>query len=367
MPFKSDPTIAQLTGNQRDAARPFVVRSPLVQLTLARAREFYRQPVAIFWVYGFPLLLALALSFAFRSRPVQKVAVDVADGSGAEAVAAALATDPRLSPDVRDADTALRRLHSGKTDLVIVPLSPGYEFHFDPNRPESVLARVTADDALLRSGPARDAPPVVDRPAEEVGNRYIDFLIPGLLGMNLMGGGLWGVGYAVVDLRIRKLLKRFLATPMRRSQFLISMVVNRLIFTLPFVLVLLTFAYFVFGVVVNGSLVALLAVIMVGATAFIGIGLLAASRAQTSESINGLMNLVMLPMYVFSGVFFSSERFPESFQPVIKALPLTALNQALRGVMNDGESLAAQTTRLAILAAWGVVSFVLALKLFRWR
>jgi ABC-2 type transport system permease protein len=352
------------TGRLRDPARPL---SPLVQLTLARAREFYRQPVAIFWVYGFPLLLALALSLAFRSRPVQRVAVDVAAGPGAEAVTAALAADPRLDPAVRDADAARRRLRSGKADLMVVPLAQGYEYHFDPSRPEGVLARAAADDALLRAGPARDAPPAYDRPAEESGGRYIDFLIPGLLGMNLMGGGLWGVGYAVVDMRVRKLLKRFLATPMRKSQFLLSTVLNRLVFTVPFVLVLLTFAYFLFGVEVRGSLAALAAVILVGAASFMGIGLLAASRAQTSEAINGLMNLVMLPMYVFSGVFFSSERFPDSFQPVIKALPLTALNDALRGVMNDGESLAAQAGRLAILAAWGGVSFVLALRWFRWR
>src|SRR5437763_10918383 len=219
MSIESEPTahgftVGQPTGRLRDPARPLTVRSPLLQLTFARAREFYRQPVAIFWVYGFPLLLALALSFAFRNRPVQRAAVDVAAGPGASTLAAALAADPRLNPAVRDADEARHRLRSGKTDLVVVARPPGYEFQFDPNRPESVLARAAADGALLRAGPARDAPPVYDRPAEEVGGRYIDFLIPGLLGMNLMGGGLWGVGYAVVDMRVRKLLKRFLATPM---------------------------------------------------------------------------------------------------------------------------------------------------------
>jgi ABC-type multidrug transport system permease subunit len=182
-----------------------------------------------------------------------------------------------------------------------------------------------------------------------------------------MGGGLWGVGYGVADLRVRKLLKRFVATPMRRSQFLASMVVNRVIFTLPFVLVLLLFASLIFGVAVNGSFAALLAVVVVGALAFMGIGLLTASRAQSIEAVSGLMNLVMLPMYVFSGVFFSSERFPAAIQPVIKALPLTALNDALRGVMTDGEPLAAQTMRLAILLAWGGATFVLALRWFRWQ
>jgi ABC-type multidrug transport system permease subunit len=339
----------------------------LIQLTIARAREFYRRPAAIFWVYGFPLLLALALSLAFQNRPVRRVAIDVAAGPGDETIAAVLAADPTMTPTVHAADEARRRLRSAQTDLVVVPLVSGYEYDFDPTRPESVLARAAADAALLRAGPARGAPPAIDRPAEAAGGRYIDFLIPGLLGMNLMGGGLWGVGYALVDLRVRKLLKRYVATPMRRSQFLASMVVNRVIFTLPFVLVLLTFAGLAFGVAVNGSFAALLAVILVGTMAFMGIGLLAASRAQTIESVNGLMNLVMLPMYVFSGVFFSSERFPATIHPIIKALPLTALNDALRGVMIDGEPLAAQATRLAILVAWGLVSFVLALRWFRWQ
>jgi ABC transporter DrrB family efflux protein len=356
-------------GRDSSPRRPLTLlqRSPLAQLTIARAREFYRKPSAIFWVYGFPLLLALALSLAFQNRPAQRVAVDVAAGPRDASIVAALAADSTLTPAIHDISEARRRLRSAQTELVVVPSAEGYEYDFDPTRPESALARAAADAALLRAGAASAAPPPIDHPSEAVGGRYIDFLIPGLLGMNLMGGGLWGVGFAVVDLRVRKLLKRFVATPMRRGQFLASMVVNRVIFTLPFVLVLLTFAGLVFGVRVNGSIAALLAVVLIGAMSFMGIGLLTASRAQTIESISGLMNLVMLPMYVFSGVFFSSERFPAAIQPVIKALPLTALNNALRGVMSDGESLSAQMTRLGILVAWGAVSFVLALRWFRWQ
>jgi ABC transporter DrrB family efflux protein len=360
-------SIAEVRSPASDRQLKFLQRSALAQLTITRAREFYRRPSAVFWVYGFPLLLALALSLAFQNRPAQRVAVDVAAGPGDESIVAALAADPTLTPAVHDIGDARRRLRSAQTELVVVASTAGYEYDFDRTRPESALARAAADAALLRAGPAHSAPPPIERPSEAVGGRYIDFLIPGLLGMNLMGGGLWGVGFGVVDLRVRKLLKRFVATPMRRGQFLASMVINRVIFTLPFVLVLLTFAGLVFGVAVNGSIAALLAVVLVGAMSFMGIGLLTASRAQTIESISGLMNLVMLPMYVFSGVFFSSERFPAAIQPVIKALPLTALNDALRGVMSDGESLAAQAMRLGILAAWGVVSFVLALRWFRWQ
>ncbi len=347
-------------------ARP-ATYSPLWQIMLSRVRTFYRQPEAVFWTYGFPLLLAIALSFAFRSRPVEQVNVDVEAGPAAERTVATLAADPRLKATVQDTEVARRRLRTTKTDLVVVPRSPGYEYVFDPNRPESVLARAAADSALLRAGIAKDAVPIRDTPTADPGGRYIDFLIPGLLGMNLMGGGLWGVGFVIVDLRVRKLLKRFLATPMRKDQFLLGTMLSRMAFTLVEIAILVAFGYFVFGVPVNGSLAALAVVVVVGGLTFAGIGLLVASRAQTTEAISGLMNLVMLPMYVFSGVFFSSERFPEAFQPVIKALPLTALNDALRGVLNDGESLAAQGPRLAILAVWGSVSFALALKWFRWR
>jgi ABC-type multidrug transport system permease subunit len=185
--------------------------------------------------------------------------------------------------------------------------------------------------------------------------------------MSLMGGGLWGVGFATVDLRIRKVLKRFLATPMRKTDFLASILLSRLIFLVPEVLVLLLFARLAFGVVIQGSLLALAALILVGALTFSGIGLLVASRARTLEAVSGLMNLVMLPMWVLSGIFFSSERFPEVAQPFIRALPLTPLINALRNVSLEGATLLAQWREVGILAAWGAVSFVLALRWFRWN
>jgi ABC transporter DrrB family efflux protein len=184
--------------------------------------------------------------------------------------------------------------------------------------------------------------------------------------MGLMGGGLWGVGFVTVDLRIRKLLKRFLATPMRKVDFLAALMISRLLFMVPEVLTLLLFARWAFGVRIAGSLGAVLVLILLGAFAFAGIGLLVASRARTMEAVSGLMNLVMLPMWVLSGIFFSSDRFPEQMQWFIKVLPLTPLIDALRAVMLEGASLASQWSQVGILAGWGVVTFALALKLFRW-
>jgi ABC-type multidrug transport system permease subunit len=185
--------------------------------------------------------------------------------------------------------------------------------------------------------------------------------------MSLMGGGLWGVGFVTVDMRIRKLLKRFLATPMKKSQFLAAVMISRLLFMVPEVIIILVFARLAFNVVNHGSELSVVVLILLGAFTFSGLGLLVASRAKTLEAVSGLMNLVMLPMWILSGIFFSSDRFPEAFQPVVKALPLTPLIDALRAVMLEGASLASQLPQIAIMAAWGVTTFVLALRLFRWQ
>ena len=346
---------------------------PLGQLILARLREFYREPEALFWVYGFPMLIALALGFAFRNKPVERITVTIEKVSGSEEgadlVYNALKADSRYVVSQDDEAICRSRLRTGKTDLVVVPSATGrgVEYLYDPTRQESVLARGKVDDTLQRAAGRKDVLVDVDREFAEPGGRYIDFLIPGLLGQSLMGGGLWGVGFATVDLRIRKVLKRFLATPMRRTDFLGAMIISRLFLLVPEVFVLLAFARLAFGVVIQGSLLAVGVLIFLGALTFAGVGLLVACRAQTLETVSGLMNLVMLPMWILSGVFFSSERFPEVAQPFIRALPLTPLIDALRNVCLEGASLVSQWPQIATLAAWAVGSFVLALKWFRWN
>jgi ABC-type multidrug transport system permease subunit len=343
--------------------------SPLGQLILARLREFYREPEAVFWVYGFPILLVVGLGIAFRNQPVEQMTVDVEAGPRAEAVMTALADQEKFKARVVTPDEGRLHLRTGRTDLVVRVVEdegPKYEYTYDSTRPPSVLAHSAVDDALQRAAGRKDVAPVSVRSFEEPGGRYIDFLVPGLLGMNLMGGGLWGIGFVTVDMRIRKLLKRFLATPMRKRDFLAGVMISRLLFMVPEVLVLLIFARLVFGVVIYGNLLAVLFLILLGAATFAGLGLLVASRAKTIEAVSGLMNLVMLPMWLLSGIFFSSERFPAAAQPVIKLLPLTALNNALRAVMQEGAPLASQWQEIGLLALWATVTFALALKLFRW-
>jgi ABC-type multidrug transport system permease subunit len=343
-----------------------MIDHPLVQLTLARMREFYREPEAIFWVFGFPLVLAFALGIAFRNRGPGELKVGVLRAPGDSAIATALDRAPGLAAAVLDSSEARVELRTGRIALLVVPGTP-LVYRYDSTRTESRLARLEADAALQRARGRADAAPVRDERITEPGARYIDFLIPGLLGMNLMGSGLWGIGFSVVQARTKKLLKRLMATPMRRGHYLLSFILSRLLFLFLEIAALVGFGWLMFGVGVRGSYVALALITVLGALSFAGLGMLVASRARTIEAVSGLMNLVMLPMWILSGTFFSYARFPDAMQPFVKALPLTALNDALRAVMIDGTGLMRLGAPLAIVAGWGAVSFGVALRIFRWR
>ena len=340
--------------------------SPLWQLTLSRFREFVREPEALFWVFAFPLLLAVALGLAFRDKAPDRIPIGIVAGAGGDRAAAALARSPVLLVRTMSPGEAREALRTGKISLLIEPGTP-WTFHFDQTRPDSRIARLEAEDALQRAAGRTDALAIRSALVTEKGSRYIDFLIPGLVGMNLMGTGIWSLAFGITTARQKQLLKRLIATPMRRSHYLLAQVLGRLVFLLPEIVILVGVGWLVFGVAVRGSLWLLLVTSLVGAMTFCGLGLLIASRARTIEGASGLANLVMLPMWLLSGVFFSSERFPERVQPLIRALPLTALNDALRGVITEGQSPAAVAAKLAIVAAWGLASFLVALRIFRWR
>jgi len=338
--------------------------SSLVQLTLTRLRLFAREPAAVFWTFGFPLLLSLALGVAFRSRPPLPSMAAVVDGVGAEALAQVLRAGGQVARVLTE-EEARRALRTGKADLVVTPGVPR-SYTYDPTREDSRLARLVVDDLLQRAEGRREATPVRDATVTEPGSRYIDFLVPGLLGLNLMSSGMWGIGFIIVENRQKKLLKRLVATPMRRSEFLLSFVLLRMLFLLLEMPVLLGFGWLAFSVPIRGSIALLGATALVGAFAFAGLGLLVACRAQNVQTVGGLINLVMMPMFLLSGVFFSSAHFPDAAQPLIRALPLTALNDALRAVMLEGAGLGTVLPQLALLAGLAAVSFALALRWFRW-
>jgi ABC transporter DrrB family efflux protein len=339
---------------------------PLVELTLSRFREFVREPEAVFWVFAFPVIMTCALGIAFRSRGSEPVIAGVVEQSGADRIVAALEANGRFTIRRFAPEEVEPALRDGRAPVVIVPGTPP-TYRYDEARAESQVARLAVDAALQRAAGRTDVFSPVEQPIEVVGSRYIDWLVPGLLGMNIMGTGMWGVGFSVVVARSKKLLKRLIATPMSKTHYLLSIVLSRLATLTLEVVIIIGFAWIAFGVAVHGRLWLLAALALLGAVAFGGLGLLVASRARTIEAVSGLMNLVMLPMWVLSGVFFASTNFPDAMQPFIRVLPLTALNDALRAVINEGQSLAAIAPQVVTLAVWGSVSFVLSLKLFRWQ
>ena len=345
------------------------MRDSMRQLALTRLREFVREPEALFWALLFPILLSVGLGIAFRNRPAEVVHVGVVvERPGDLAILAALRSSSGVAAESLDATAARLALRTGRIALVArASESGGVVYEFDDTRPDARIARLIADDAIQRGRGRADPVVVANQQIRDRGSRYIDFVVPGLLGLGLMGNGVWSIGFTIVDARRKKLLKRFMATPMSRVEYLASFLISRFSLLVIEVMLLVGFASLVFGVPLRGSLLQLAAICMLGALSFCALGLLVAARPRTIEGANGLMNLAMVPMWILSGVFFSAENFPRVIQPFIQALPLTAVNDALRANMLRGAGFDVVGPELAIMLAWGVVCFALALKLFRWR
>lgn len=339
---------------------------PILELTRVRLIEYFREPEVIFWVFAFPVLMTVALGIAFREQPGAVVPVGVIASPGSERLAAALEGNHHLAVREVASGDVDRLLRDGTVHVIVEPGDPP-TYHFDPARPESAIARLTVDGVLQGAAGRIDAWQAREREVQTVGSRYIDWLVPGLIGMNIMGTGMWGIGFGVVVARNQKLLKRLMATPMRRRDYLGAQMLARLVFLAAEVSLVLGFAWLMFGVPVVGSLVYLGVLAVLGAIAFAGLGLLVASRAKTIEAVSGLMNLTMVPMWLLSGVFFASDNFPAAAQPFIQALPLTALNDALRGVMLDGSGVRELAGEASILGVWAMGTFTAALRVFRWQ
>ncbi len=337
---------------------------PLVELTLARLREFVREPEALFWAFLFPIVMSLMLAVAFPGRS-GAVRVGVVAGPESAAVRGILESAPGVT--VRDIPAAgeEQAIREGQVDVIVVPATPPV-YRFDPARQESRTARLVVDEALTRAAGRVDPWSAREEPVDVPGSRYIDWLIPGILGMNIMSTGMWGVGFSIVQMRLRKLLKLLVSSPMRKADYLLSQMLARLVFLAPEAAVPLGFGVLALGMPMRGSLAATVVVCVAGALSVAALGLLTASRPRTLEAISGILNLVMLPMWVLSGVFFSTANFPDALQPIIQALPLTALNDALRAVVLEGAPLTAVGGELALLAVWGLVPFAVALRIFRW-
>jgi ABC-type multidrug transport system permease subunit len=337
--------------------------SSLYQLTMARFRLLAREPEAIFWIFIFPILLAVGLGIAFRNRPADVLQV----GATTTQLTQALAADKGLTAATLDEAAGTHALATGNILLLAIQRPDGVAYKYDDTNPDARTARLLADRAIQAAAGRRDAVHAENQLVHETGARYIDFVVPGLLGMNLMGSAMWGLGFAIVEARQKKLLKRLVASPMPRWQYLMSFLLSRLAMLVVEVVVFLGFARVAFGVPFRGSLWQLGLLCVLTSLAFSALGLLVSSRARTMEAASGLMNLVMLPMWILSGVFFSASRFPAVIQPLVRALPLTAAIDAMRGNMLQGMNLGQMMVPVGILLAWFMVPFAVSLRIFRWK
>ena len=340
-------------------------RHAFTQLVLSRLREFFREPHAVFWVYGFPLILAVLLGLGFSGGKPDPPIVDVQESPRSEKIVKLL-RDQKLIVEEHPANLCRTRFIRGTTSLYLIPGEKEIEVVAESARADSILAQKWVEAILARADAGDRATSFNVGELSEPGTRYIDFLLPGLVGINLMGGGLFGIGFVLVDMRVRKLFKRLMATPVNRGDFLLSLFTARLIFLVPEMVTLLVLARWLFGVPINGSWATLALVVLCGSMAFAGIGFLMGARTEKTETASGMMNAIMLPMYILSGVFFASKRFPDWLQPLIQALPLTQLIGALREVMLEGKGIMEIAGRLLILASWAGVCFFLARRWFKW-
>jgi ABC-type multidrug transport system permease subunit len=338
-------------------------QSSLFQLTVARLRLFFREPEAVFWIFAFPILLSVGLSIAFRNRPAEALPV----AGTTMQLTRALNADNGLNAITLDVAGGRNALVAGHILLLAIQQAGSVTFLYDDTNPDARTARLIADHAIQKAAGQRESVETRNELNHEPGSRYIDFVIPGLLGMNLMSSAIWSLGFWIVEARQKKLLKRLIASPMPRWQYLASFLFWKLLLLVFEVGAFLGFSYFAFRVPARGSFWQLALLCVLASLTFSAMGLLIASRAQTMQAASGLMNLTMLPMWILSGVFFSANRFPKMVQPFIHALPLTAAIDALRANMLQGTPLAKLLAPLCVLVAWLLITFPLSLFIFRWR
>jgi ABC-type multidrug transport system permease subunit len=337
--------------------------SSLFQLTTIRFLLILREPEAIFWIFIFPILLAVGLGIAFRNRPADVLPV----GATTPRLVAALSADPGLKTTLINEAAGRHALATDSIVLLAIQQPSGIVYRYDDTNPDARTARLLVDRDVQAAAGRQDAVASSNDFIHETGSRYIDFVVPGLLGMNLMGSAMWGLGFSIVEGRQKKLLKRMVASPMPKWQYLTSFLLSRLAMLVVEVAFFLGFTRVAFGVPFRGPLWQLGLICLLTSMDFSALGLLVASRARTMEAVSGLMNLVMLPMWILSGIFFSASRFPAVVQPLVRALPLTAAIDAMRANMLQGMNLTNLPVPIAILLAWFVVPFAVSLRIFRWR
>ncbi len=346
----------------------------LGQLLLIHFREFFREPAVLFWALFFPAALALVLGLAFRSPSDTTVQIGLiikSDEARGEQVKHQIEKDDRFRVQIYTEAMAEHALKSGKIHLVVVVRPSDLLFRYDPASDAAVKEASMLKAALLhdllygQDGPSAGSF-IKDEKLDIPGTRYIDYFIPGLLAFDVMNACLWGIGWSLISMRMKKLLRRMAATPMNHNLFFLSFGLARIVLVAVETIFLMVVAYLFFDLKPVGSLLDLALLFLAGTFCFSGLAVLLASKTANTQVGNGLINAALLPMMLLSGIFFSYHGFPDFLQPVIQWLPLTIFADAVRSVYLEGQSILALWPSLIILTTAGLLMFLLGRRLFRW-
>lgn len=368
--------------------------SQLYRLLAANFTQLLREPAVLFWGIGFPILMAWGLGIAFTKQgDVSRTVAIVTHNSGEETGASdnsvfhtflrknAVKKDNRYTLTLSNNklgkvnltfrecswNEAYTLLKKGNVTLIVEDHPKEVKYHFDPANTDAQMLFQLITGSLTYGTGFYGLHQSEIKPMTLSGTRYVDFLIPGLLAMGVMMSSVWGISYSIIDRRSKKLLRRMVATPMKKSNFLLALMIARLAMNLIEAGLLFLFAWLYFGTTIQGSLPALFTIFLMGNFAFSGIAILIASNTANPEVGNGLINAVVTPMMVVSGVFISYHNFPDWILPFIQYLPLTLLADSVRSIFNEGAGFAQIWMEMLLLTLMGVLTFITGLKLFRWH
>ena len=366
----------------------------LKHLILALFREILREPGVLFWGILFPILMALGLGLAFTQKAdiIRKVAiVNKSEGSDNSALGEFfrdcennnnkesglwkwkyITSNEQLGNSVflfyeMEWEEGIILLKRGTINLLLSEANGSVEYHFDPMNTDAELTYLKLSNIIGKGETIPVTENTVIRPLTVTGTRYIDFLVPGLITMGVMMSSMWGISYGIIEKRSKKLLRRLVATPMKKSHFLIALITVRVIMNFIESGILVVFAILVFKLKIQGDISALILIFLAGNIAFAGLAVFVSSHTSNTEVGNGLINFVVFPMMILSGIFFSYQNFPEWSLPVIRNLPLTTLTDGIRSIFNEGAGYRELTMPIIQLMAIGVVFFSAGLKIFKWH
>jgi ABC-type multidrug transport system permease subunit len=368
-----------------------ITNNQLYRLIVAHCIEIIREPAVLFWGILFPILMAWGLGIAFTQKhdEIHKIAIVKYSGtehdSGKSKLLGFLEKNVRtkngqFTVELKNSklgnssliffestwNDAYTMLKKGNINVIVEDHTNDIKYHFDPASSDAQKIYHQIADMLDNGINYYSANQETIKPLTISGTRYIDFLIPGLLAMGIMMSCTWGISYTIIERRSKKLLRRMVATPMKKSNFLIALITARVAMNIFEALILILFSWLYFDIHFQGSIMALIAVFITGNIAFSGLSILISSHTANSEIGNGIINAVVTPMMVLSGIFFSYHNFPEWSLPVIRNLPLTMLADSIRSIFNEGVGFAEVYREILVLLATGIVSFVIGLKIFKW-